>query len=188
MTFLHSFKTWLRGFRNDQQGTITVEAAVTLPLLFFAIAASYEFFEVHRYNSVRDKATYTIADMISRELQSVTPTYMNNTLKVFDTITNDPGQNAVRVSVVKYDAETDKYAVSWSQVRGTDLLSPLQTSDVATAHSELPKMADGEEVILVESNSRYQPIFNVGLNDDMVIKTRVMTSPRFAPQILWDAG
>ena len=47
-------------------------------------------------------------------------------------------------------------------------------------------MADGEEVILVESRSTYDPLFKVGLNDNLKIGSRVVTSPRFAPQIVWE--
>jgi hypothetical protein len=185
MTFLHPLKSWLHGFRKEEGGSITVEAAIALPVLFWAIAASYEFFEVHRYNSSRDKATYTIADIISRELQSVTPTYMNSAKTVFDTIANDKGQNSVRVTIVKYDLEANEYSVKWSQVRGTADLVPMLSSEVRTAHADLPKMADGEELIIVDSSSRYPPMFNVGLNDNITVSTRVMTSPRFAPQINW---
>lgn len=186
MTFLHPVKTWLRSFRKDERGSVTVEAAITLPLLFWAIAASYEFFEVHRYNSSRDKATYTIADMISRELQAVTPTYLTNAKTVFDTIANDNGKNSVRVTIIKYDSDEDEYSVKWSQVRGTTGLSPMETSEVRTAHAKLPKMNDGEELIIIDSSSLYSPIFNVGLNSNLTVATRVMTSPRFAPQINWE--
>ncbi|MEB8387436.1 pilus assembly protein [Rhodobacteraceae bacterium KMM 6894] len=186
MTFLRPIKSWLHSFRNDEGGSITVEAAITLPLLFWAIAASYEFFEVHRYNSSRDKATYTIADIISRELQSVTPTYMDSAKTVFDTISNDEGQNSVRVTIVKYDLEENEYSVKWSQVRGTSDLVPMVTDDVRTAYDTLPNMADGEELIIVDSSSHYPPLFNVGMNDDINVTTRVVTSPRFAPQINWE--
>ncbi|MCZ4353331.1 pilus assembly protein [Roseovarius aestuarii] len=185
MFFLRPIKSWLDSFRSDERGSVTVEAAITLPLLFWAIAASYEFFEIHRYNSARDKATYTIADMFSRELQSVTPTYMNSAKTVFDTIANDNGTNSVRVTIVKYDSDEDEYSVKWSQVRGSADLSPMETSEVSTAHDTLPAMADGEELIIVDSSSTYPPVFDVGFNDNVVVTTRVMTSPRFAPQINW---
>ena len=179
--------TRLRRFRREDDGTIMVEALITLPLLIWALAATYEFFEVHRYNSVRDKATYTVADMLSREMGTVTPTYIDNTKTVFDRITNDGGANELRISVIKYDQQDDEYFVSWSEVRGGGTLTPLDDADVATGHDSLPIMDDGEEVILVESVSTYPALFDVGIND-INIATRVLTSPRFAPQILFDDG
>lgn len=184
--FIHSMKSWFRKFRDDEDGTIMVEAVVSLPVLFWAIAASYEFFELHRYASARDKAAFTVADMISREMDSVTPIYLTNAKKVFDAIANDDGTNQLRVSIIKYDIDTNKYAVVWSQVRGSGSMNPLTTPQVETAHSELPNMRDGEEVILVEAESIYPPIFDVGIGDEKKIESRVITSPRFAPQILWE--
>lgn len=61
-------------FCREERGSVTVEAVITLPLLIWAIGATYEFFEVHRYQSARDKASYTIADMLSREMMPITPT------------------------------------------------------------------------------------------------------------------
>lgn len=186
--FMRPLKSWLKAFRDDERGTVMVEAVICLPLLFWAIAASYEFFEIHRYNSARDKATYTIADMISREMQPVTPTYVTNAKTVFDTMVNDTGTNQLRMSVIKYDADTDRYSVVWSQTRGTGDMTALSTSDIASGHDILPQMADGEEVIVVESTSIYQPIFDVGLTSPKEIGSRVLTSPRFAPQIVWESS
>ena len=60
-------KTHIRDFAQDTRGTIMVETVLSLPLLIMGLAAMFEFFEIHRFQSARDKATYTIADMISRE-------------------------------------------------------------------------------------------------------------------------
>ncbi|RBI72361.1 pilus assembly protein [Roseovarius sp. TE539] len=184
---LNRFINRLRGFREDDEGSIMIEAVVTLPLLIWVLAATYEFFEVHRYNSARDKASYTVADMISREMGTVTPTYIDNTKELFDRITNDDGVNQLRISVIKYDAEDDEYFIGWSQVRGSGAMTPLRDADVENDHAELPIMDDGEEVIVIESVSSYPSIFDVGI-DDITVGTRVVTSPRFAPQILFDDG
>lgn len=180
---LRLYRLW-----RDAHGSVTVEAVITLPLLIWAIGATYEFFEVHRYQSARDKASYTIADMLSREMMPITPTYMDNAKIVFDTIANDNTQNALRVSVIKYDTDADEYLVKWSEVRGTSLLRALSTPDVETAHAKLPKMAGGEELIVVDSLAVYPAMFNVGLSDGMRVSTHVVTSPRFAPQINWENG
>ncbi|RKF16531.1 pilus assembly protein [Roseovarius spongiae] len=184
--FTLPFTQWLKRFRSDEAGTVTVEAVICLPLLFWAIMASFEFFELHRYNSARDKATYTIADMISREMQSVSPSYLDNAKTVFDTIADDNGENEIRVSVIKYDADADRFTVVWSQTRGQGPLEPLTTQQMQDAHGSLPIMGDGEEVIVMESRSIYPPLFDVGIGGNTAIETRVLTSPRFAPQIVWD--
>ena len=50
--------------------------------------------------------------------------------------------------------------------------------------ARLPKMADGETLILVETKSVYNPPLNVGLGD-LDIETFIFTRPRFAPQLVW---
>ncbi|MFD0858731.1 TadE/TadG family type IV pilus assembly protein [Roseovarius aquimarinus] len=178
-------KTWLNRFRRQERGSVTVEAIITLPLLIWGVGMTYEFFEVHRYKSTRDKAAYTIADMVSREMLPINATYINNAKTVFDTITNDNGNDALRVTIIKYDEDEDEYSVKWSEVRGPTKLSKLTTADVKDAHATLPAMRDGEELVVVESLSDYPARFDVGFTDGMQVATRVTTIPRFAPQINW---
>lgn len=179
---LARLKVSLRSFCKETCGTITLETVIVLPLLFWSAAATFEFFEVHRYKSVREKATYTVADMISRETSAagLNSVYLDNAKILFDEISNDAGVNQIRVSIVTYDGVTDEYGISWSQVRGTGSLAPLTDGDVQNAHSELPIVPNGEEFILVESKSTYDPLFTVGLTD-VDINTRTFTAVR-APQ------
>lgn len=185
--FWQDIKLRLQDFRDDERGSFMVESVIALPLLFWTVAATFEFFEVHRYRSVREKATYTVADMISREQDVVTDTYMDNAKVLFDEITNDDGTNQLRVTIIRYDAVSDTYGVSWSEVRGTGPLGVLTDTDVANSHATLPMMSDGEEVIVVETSSNYDSLFDLVLTGTLRIDTRVFTSIRFAPQICFDA-
>lgn len=180
-------KVSLRSFLEGTRGSLTVESVLSLPLLFWGMAATFDFFEIHRYKSVREKGTFTIADMISRETRAagLTSIYIDNAKILFDEITNDNGVNQIRVSVVSYDKDDDEYGIAWSQVRGTGPMAQLTTAQVKDSHATLPDVADGEEIILVESTSSYEPLFNVGLND-VTISTRVFSAIRFAPQICYE--
>lgn len=184
---------WLRlkiliaDFRDDVRGSFMVESVIALPLLFWTICATYEFFEVHRYKNVREKATYTIADMLSREQDVIDDVYVDNTKVLFDGISNDAGINQLRLSVVRYDEDDDVYEVVWSEVRGTGKLNALDDADVANAHDTLPILGDGEEVILVESASNYDSLFDLVLRDTINIETRVFTAIRFAPQLCFES-
>lgn len=180
-----SKKSWLSRFRREERGSVMVETVITLPLLIWALGATYEFFEIHRYQSAREKASYTIADMISREMSAITPTYLNNAKIVFDTMANDGVANSMRVSLIKYDSDEDEYSIKWSEVRGATYLRALTTSDVKNDHAKLPQMRDGEELVVVDSLSKYEPMFDIGFGTGMDVSTHVMTIPRFAPQINW---
>lgn len=182
MSWLY-LKHLLTRFRDDERGSFMVESVLAFPLLFWTICATYEFFEVHRYKSVREKATYTIADLLSREQSTVTETYIDNVKILFDEISNDSGDNQIRVTVIRYSETDDQYQVKWSKVRGEGRMTVLTTSDTATQHASFPILSDGEEVIVVESVSLYDSLFSLVYSDKINIDTRVFTSLRFAPQL-----
>lgn len=181
--YLDVIKSYLRDYAEDERGTAMVETVLTLPMLFWGLTAMFEFFEVHRFQSSRDKATYTVADMISRENDVITDIYIDNALNLFNTIVDDYANNQIRISVVEFDQSSNAYQINWSKVRGTGNMTPLVDSDVRDDDENLPMMADGEELILVESRSEYRTIFDIGFDDAMNVNTRVFTSIRFASQM-----
>ncbi|WP_297769657.1 pilus assembly protein [uncultured Roseovarius sp.] len=160
------------------------------PFLFMGLAFSYEYYDMFRYQSVREKATYTVADMLSRETQVVDAAYMDNVKELFDVITNDSGVNQVRVTVVRYRLDegqnVDEFELRWSEVRGTGALVPLTSSDVQNAHDSLPQMVDGQDIILVDTLSSYDPKVSAGLAGGTEITTRMFVPLRFAAQLCYD--
>lgn len=187
MTYWPLIKSYIRDFAEDTNGTIMVETVLTLPMMFMGLTAMFEFFEVHRFQSTRDKATYTVADMLSREQSVINDVYMDNVKVLFDEIADDYGNNTIRVTVINYDATDDEYGVVWSEVRGDTNMTPLTDAVVRDDHDVLPILDDGEQVILVESTARYRTIFEIGFSDQMTMTTRVFTSIRFAPQLCFDS-
>ncbi len=181
--FLHRV---IRRFCGERDGSVMVETVICLPLLLWALVATYEFFEVFRYRSVREKATYTVADMLSRETTHVNETYMDNALRLFDGISGDDGINQIRVSVLRFVSASNEYEVRWSKVRGPGEFTELVDDDVRTAHDTLPRLGGGEELILVEAASEYKPAFKVGLGTSVPVETRIFTKIRFLPQLCFD--
>lgn len=179
-------KRVIRRFCGERDGSVMVETVICLPLLVLGLVATWEFYEIHRYKSAREKATYTIADMISRETAGITDTYIDNAKKLYDGITNDDGVNQIRVSVVRFDLAANEYYIRWSETRGNGTYSDLTNADVATAHATLPILGDGEDLILVESESDYKPTFKVGLGGSVNIDTRIFTKPRFTGQVCYE--
>lgn len=187
MRMFTRLKSAIAQFREDTSGIMTVEMIITLPFLFWMITTSFELFEVHRYKANRVKATYTVADMLSREMLPVNDAYMDAAKSVYDSMARDDGTNQVRMTVVVYESATETYAVRWSETRGTGPMNVMTDAMVANAHAELPILQGGEELIIVESNSTYQPFFKYpGLNNSYTVNTRVFTGIRFASQLCWE--
>lgn len=181
---LHSH---VKRFRDSTTGSVTLEAVITLPLLVTILVGTYVFHDMFAFKNVREKATFTIADMISRETQPITPAYLDSAKILFDTMTEDNGTNALRVSLATYDGDTDSFAIEWSQVRGAGGLSALTTADVQSAHGELPVLMDGERIIVIDSKATYASDFDVGQGQPTV-SSRVFLSPRFAPQVVYEGS
>lgn len=183
------FRSVLRAFSrfaSDTRASLTVEAVIILPMLFWAFGASLVFFDAFRANTVNEKAAYTIGDMLSRETGFITPSYIDNTMTLLSALTGRPaGDLGVRVSVVRWDEEDAGYDLRWSQARGS--AAALDAQIVADWGEILPVMVDQEQIILVETFLQYDQPLNVGIGD-RTLSTFVYTRPRFAPQLVWNAN
>ncbi|MGB7317737.1 MAG: TadE/TadG family type IV pilus assembly protein [Planktotalea sp.] len=176
----------LRSFAKDSKGSAAVEAAIIFPAIFWAYAATFTYYEAYRAQTVAEKAAYTISDMISRETLPITPTYMTNARNIYKDLSGlSPGETALRVTLLRWDGDQNKFKVDWSQRRGD--IPRLRTRDVGDYDELLPTLIANERIILVETASDYDPAFSVGISP-RIIETFVFTRPRFAPQIVWDSN
>jgi len=177
----------LRRFLREQCGTVAVETVIVAPLLIVGLIYSYEYFDMYRAQSVRDKATYTMADILSRETAVVDDTYIDNAKSLFDSITDDRSANQLRISVIRYHFDpasgVDEFELRWSETRGSGVLAPLTDNDVRDAHEVFPTMVNGQDLIFVENFATYQPVVTNGLLSDVSLDTRMFMTLRFASQL-----
>ena len=182
---LQIFLLKLRGFAQETKASASVEAAIIFPVIFWAYAAMFTYYEAYRAQAVAEKAAYTISDMISRETDAITPTYMTNARNIYKDLSGlSPGETALRVTLLRWDGEQNRFKVDWSKRRGD--IPRLRTRDVGEYDELLPPLVANERIILLETASDYDPAFSVGLAP-RIIETFVYTRPRFTPQIVWDA-
>lgn len=168
-------------FAEDEQGTVAVEAAVIFPFLMWAFLAMFVFFDGYRQTSINHKAAYTVADMLSRETEDVTPAYVQNVKQLFDVLAENPDNTRIRLSVVRWQSNQNRFLVEWSETAGNGS-APLTNSDIQNWNDKLPSVPNQERVVLVESWSTYSAPFNIGM-DDVDINTFIFTRLRFAPQL-----
>ncbi len=185
--YISSIKRALRNFRKSEHGTVTLETVFMLPFLFAGMTLSYQLFDTFQFKSNREKATYTITDMLSRETNVVTETYIDNTKVLFDSIAKDNATNQIRASVVRYHRDDDsginEFELRWSKVRGEGILSELTDADMAAAFDVLPAMIDGQDLIMVQTSSVYNKNFPFFRMDDVPVSTDMFMTLRFAPQL-----
>jgi len=172
-------------FARRSDGTLSVEAVLMFPLLAWAYMGMFFFFDAYRQQNVNLKASYTIADMLSRETNPVNLIDIEGLATVHDFLTTSAAPTQIRVTVVYWDEDTDRHMLVWS--KGTGGKPDLIQTDVDQPgfSDQIPIMADSDTAIIVETWAYYVPTANVGL-PAVTFDNFVVTSPRFAPQLCYE--
>ena len=183
MTRLSSIRLMLNRFRRSEDGNVAIEAMIILPLVFWAYLGMFSIFDTYRQYTNNQKATYTISDMISRQVSPLDATFVDGARSLFDELTRTITESNLRISVVQYDTASGSYEVVWSEVRGSTFNS-LTSADVSSWHDRLPVMPDDDQIIVVETRTLHEPVFDLGLATRN-IDNFVFTRPRYAKQLCY---
>lgn len=181
---LTRFRTLFYRYRRETDGSVSVEFAFYMPLLLGVFAAIYTYFDAFRQEGVNLKAAYTISDLISRETSTLNEDYIDSMHDLAKLLIRVDSSISLRISVIRWDEDDNRYYVDWSKVRGGKF-TEWQDGNIQEVKDDLPTMPDQERVILVETKNDIDPAFNVGL-PDMDIQNFVFTRPRFAPQVKFE--
>ena len=165
----------IRAFAAEQDGNLTVETIIILPIMFWAYLTMFTIFDAYRQVTVTQKANYTVADLISRQAV-VDDAFMDGAMEVFDTLTRSSRPTALRVSSITYDAEDGLYSVQWSKGRGSK--GALTSETVKNWHEKLPVLSDNSTVVVIETWSGFKPVFNIGL-EEQGLSQFTFTRPRY---------
>ncbi|OIQ29831.1 MAG: hypothetical protein BM562_10575 [Alphaproteobacteria bacterium MedPE-SWcel] len=174
----------LRRFRRREEGNVSVEVAFYLPFLLGIFAATYTLFDLFRQETVNTKAAYTISDLISRETTALNDDFITSMFTLAQLLVRSDSSLSMRVSVIRWDEEDNRYFVDWSVERG-DLLDVWTDGTIATVAGDLPAMPDQERVILVETWNDVEPAFNIGFSTRNIYNF-VFTRPRFASLVAFE--
>ena len=135
---LNTFKR----FRRDNSGSITVEFAIIIPMLFWGYASSYIFFDGFRQSTINLRAAYTIGDMVSRETQVLTPAYIDSMYNMAQLLTRTDSPMSMRITVIRWDEEDDQFFLDWSQSRGA--VGEMTQENLVDMEDLLPVMPDAQ--------------------------------------------
>ncbi len=174
-------------FRSDDDGSLTVEAALILPLLFWTYVGSYSYFDAFRQKAEVVRSSYSIADMLSRETNAVDQTYINGLNTAYDLLTTSGSGTEIRVTVVIFDEDDDEFDLGWSSVSGSR--PPLSKADLNSSvwTSRIPVMADADSAVIVETWSNFDPVFGWGGLEASELAQINIVRPRFSAQLVWDS-
>lgn len=174
------FQKRFERFRKDEDGSVSVEAIIIIPLLFWAIMAVFSYFDGYRQSALNLKAAYTIGDLISRETQEVDDTYIDTMQELMTMMVGSRTDVDIRISLIRFDEDDNRHYVNWSTVRG--FTEELTDDNIGDLRDKLPPMPDADTLILVETSNLFVAPFNVGI-DDIELDNFVFTRPRWTNQV-----
>lgn len=163
---LSCLRARLRDFWERSDGAMSVETAIILPILCYVYVASFVWFDAFRTQNLNLNATYTMADMLSRESTGVDRSYFDGLDSVYDFLTKGVHPTQLRVTVIECTESCDddaarKLAVCWSQASAGRL--EMTDEMVQAKNAVVPLFASADQLIMTETFMIYNPAFNVGL-------------------------
>lgn len=171
-------------FIRSEQGSLSIEAVLVVPILAWAIVATFVFFDAFKTQYISQRATYTIADMLSREETAIDGQYLASLHEMYDYLSNGEGANTLRVTVVerKTDEDTGEPYLDLVWSEGVNVQEYVNLSVI---EDRIPSISVGEQLIVVESEQEWSPAFGVGLADYKFYEF-ALARPRFAPKLCWE--
>ncbi len=190
MSILRTALRLVNRFRRSERGSYSVETVLIFPLLIFAFAGLSTFFEAFRTLNVNMRASYTIADMLSREDDEIDLDYPDGLNSMLALLTRSPKPTVLRITQVAYDGNNDDMEISWSVVSGGsgNYIVPLTDATLHTIEDQIPIMAHGDVNLVVETYSAFEPFLAFHGLDAFYFENLVVTRPRFAPHLCFEDG
>ena len=161
----------LRRFACDARGNMSVEAMLMLPVLVWALIAFFSFWDLYRINYLAKKATFTIADVISRERAQISAAFAYRYGTVFAyalerpiplTASNSRNQPIViRVTSLGYTESGTGNAISvlWSMSSDTARMPLRVATELDDLTGRIPAMLDGDNIVVIETRVLWSPSF-----------------------------
>ncbi|ABD56360.1 TadE/TadG family type IV pilus assembly protein [Jannaschia sp. CCS1] len=169
-------KLLIQKFLRDTSAAVSLETVIIFPILIWAWIGTFAFFDAYRVYNTSIKATFTIADLISRQQKSerVEEDDLDGMSEMLALMVRGTDGVEMRVTQIQR-LVSGGYCVNYSY--GTGSQARLFNANLPAMQDRIPDMATGEYVVLVESFIDYAPSFNVGLND-LTFENFTLTRPR----------
>jgi len=168
-------------FARDEKGLVLAEFLFAMCWLCWWYVASFAAFDGFRQYNASIKATYTVGDILSRQMLVVDTNFLEGLRGLYEYLIKFGSDADLRYTSLKWVQADTRYEVHWSYATGDR--APLTTADLSGMTDRLPILVDGEHVLLVESWSIYNTLFSVGVSDGLEFNNYMVTSPRFAARV-----
>lgn len=157
----------LHEFGKDTSGNMSVETVLIFPMLLWFYLSTFTYFDAYRAQATNIKASYTIADAISRQDNGIGADYMDTMHELMQFLNNSSHNMRIRFTVYTRD-DNDDVLLRWSCTRGSggSFFQPHTQGSLRAMDRLLPPSPQPDEMILVETWVDYAPPFSARLFDD----------------------
>jgi len=157
-----------------------------LPVIAWALTASFTFTEALRHQTTLQKSVYTASDLVSRASGTIlTPQYLDGIHAFMLRMNETTSEVDLRMTLVGWDEDQDAFRVVWSYAASGGAMGALDDASLnATYREQIPSIALGETLLLTEGVMEYQPVFRVGLQDQVFTEI-ALTRPRYSAGLIF---
>jgi len=172
----------LSRFRRDTRGSLLVESVFIVPIMALGLTGFYAFWDVYRTQNTVQKASYAVADMLSREMVPATPAFLDGLERTLEFLIRENAR--LRITSIRRisDGPTGVTGldVLWSY-SPSNAMVPLNETSLVTIQNAIPMMAVGSNMVIFEVQVPYVPVTDV-LEVDTLNEVVAMR-PRFLPTL-----
>ncbi len=175
---MKTFRNRFFKIKQDEEGATTVEFLIVMPLIIFWFAGTFTFFDAYSEWTRSVKATYTVADVMSRQFE-MQDDYEDDMNSLFAAIMGENSNNTyVRISSI--EKSNDVLSIDWTRASG---LHTGLADDTEIPTELIPNILNGEAVLLIESYMDFVPFQDyIGIEARTLAK-KVVISPRFTSKL-----
>ena len=178
----------LRAFSRDDRGTLLVEFLFLLPMMIWGFIALVVYWDVFRTINVSQKAAYSIADLMSRQV-IVKQVFLDGMDDILTFLTPGASASRLRITSLRFDAGAtsattdDQYVLVFSHSSSSSIPKYTQAT-IQPLKTMIPVLDNTESVVIVETWVDYAPDFDIGvLNmapglDGQTFTQFIVTKPR----------
>lgn len=172
----------LRRYRDRTSGSMVVESIFAIPILALGMTGFFTFWDVYRSQNMVQKASYAVADMLSREMVPATPGFLTGLETTLEFLIREDA--TIRVTSIRRISDgplgLQGLDVLWSFSPGNQMV-PLTEATLTQVLNDVPMMAIGSNMVVLEVTVPYAPLTDI-LDVDS-IREVVSMRPRFLPTL-----
>lgn len=170
----------LRRYRDRTSGSMVIESIFAIPILALGMTGFFTFWDVYRTQNMVQKASYAVADMLSREMVPATPAFLTGLETTLEFLIREDA--TIRVTSIRRTSDgplgLQGLDVLWSFSPGNQMV-PLTEATLTEVLDDMPMMAIGSNMVVMEVTVPYAPLTDILEVDS--IREVVAMRPRFLP-------